>query len=506
MIAFAYARFSSDNQREESLDAQLRAIHEYAERNGITIVREYKDEAKSATTDRRPAFLLMFDELDEFKPDLLIVHKLDRFSRDRYDSAFYKRILKKAGCRLVSVLEPLDDSPESVILESVLEGMSEYYSRNLARETMKGLTENARNCKHTGGLPPLGFDVGEDKRLKVNKREAEIVRKIFDLYSKGKSYSYILDELKPYRTKAGKPFGKNSLNAILHNEKYVGVFVFGRQSRKFKNSHRSQEEPIRIEDGCPRIISDDIWNAAQERLKASRMNAANKAHREYLLSGKLICGKCGAAMCGQTRKNQKGIEYRFYGCGEKYRTHSCNAKNIPAKDVEERVVAALEDFVELTDEDIDVLYKKLTALSEKVPTEVKELRQELVDINEEISDIHDIERMSPKDGLMFVKRLKFLFSRKEEVEKRLAMMDIRRPIEKEDLKAFVQRLEKIKSLSEDRQKELIRLCIKKVVCKADTFETELCIPKVAGGRGTAYINIVLSVSRKSTQKKLTTMI
>jgi site-specific DNA recombinase len=130
MKAVAYARYSSDNQREESIDAQLRAIREYAEKENILIVHEYTDEARSATTDKRPAFQQMMADLKTARVGAVIVHKLDRFSRDRYDSAFYKREMKKAGVRLISVLERLDDSPESIILESVLEGMSEYYSRN----------------------------------------------------------------------------------------------------------------------------------------------------------------------------------------------------------------------------------------------------------------------------------------------------------------------------------------------------------------------------------------
>ena len=194
MKAFAYARFSSDQQREESIDAQLRAIREYADKNGIEIIREYTDEAKSATSDKRPAFQRMFEDLPLFRPDCVIVHKLDRFSRDRYDSAFYRRIIKKNGGRLVSVLEPLDDSPESIILESVLEGMAEYYSRNLARETLKGLKETALKCGHTGGTTPLGYDV-VNKKYEINPAEAETVRLIFSMYANGKSYDQMLGEL-----------------------------------------------------------------------------------------------------------------------------------------------------------------------------------------------------------------------------------------------------------------------------------------------------------------------
>ena len=143
--ACAYIRYSSDNQRDESLEAQIRAIKEFGYAKGYEIVKVYQDKAKSATTDRRPGFQQMIKDSAYDIFDVVIVHKLDRFSRDKYDSAQYKRKLKQNGVKLVSVTENLDDSPESVILESVIEGMAEYYSKNLAREVMKGKSEAKRS-------------------------------------------------------------------------------------------------------------------------------------------------------------------------------------------------------------------------------------------------------------------------------------------------------------------------------------------------------------------------
>ena len=143
----AYARFSSENQRDESIDAQLRAIRDYATRNGILLVGEYIDRAKSATSDQRPEFLKMIEDSASGDFNTVIVHKLDRFSRDRYDSAYYKRTLRKNGVQIISVLEHLDDSPESVLLESLIEGMSEYYSEYPRfRENIAVLPKAAYSC------------------------------------------------------------------------------------------------------------------------------------------------------------------------------------------------------------------------------------------------------------------------------------------------------------------------------------------------------------------------
>lgn len=135
----AYVRYSSDNQREESIDAQIRAITEYADINGYTITGTYADHAKSATIDKRPAFQQMIKDSNKHEFQYVIVHKLDRFSRDRYDSARYTAKLQKNEVVLISVLENIDGSPESVIMESILVGMAEYYSKNLVREVSKGM-------------------------------------------------------------------------------------------------------------------------------------------------------------------------------------------------------------------------------------------------------------------------------------------------------------------------------------------------------------------------------
>ena len=148
--AVLYARFSSDNQRDESIDAQLRAMTKFCQDNEVVMVGEYVDRAKSATTDDRPEFLRMISDAEQKNFNIVLVHKLDRFARNRFDSSNYRNKLKKQNVSLVSVLENLDDSPESIIMESLLDGMAEYYSKNLAREVRKGNNENALQCKNNG--------------------------------------------------------------------------------------------------------------------------------------------------------------------------------------------------------------------------------------------------------------------------------------------------------------------------------------------------------------------
>jgi len=355
--AAVYARFSSDNQRDESIDAQLRAINEYAKRNDIIIVAEYIDRAKSAMTDNRPEFLTMIKDSKKDLFDVVIVHKLDRFARNRSDSIGYRTELKRHGISLLSVLEYLDDeSPESIILESVLEAMAEYYSKNLAREVQKGMTENALKGLHTGGTGALGYNVDTDtKKYTINEKEAEAVRMIFRMYIEGDGYGVIADALNAqgYVTKAGKPFGKGSISSILRNERYTGVYIFNRMSSKNidgkRNSHlyKTEDEMVRIEDGMPQIISKEDYQLALKKMESrKKIRACNNAKEVYLLSRKVICGECGRVYTGN-RKNsgRKKTLHVTYACTGRKSRNGCENKEIRREYLETFVMEKLAEYL-----------------------------------------------------------------------------------------------------------------------------------------------------------------
>lgn len=398
-LAALYVRYSSDNQRDELIDAQIRAGEEYAERNNIKIVKIYADRAKSATSDKRPEFQQMIKDSALGLFNTVIVHKLDRFSRDKYDSAIYKRKLKANGIKLISIVENLDGSPESLILESVIEGMAQYYSANLAREVMKGMRETAYQCKHTGGQPPLGYDVDKEKKYIINEAEAEIVKKVFDMYVNGYSYAQIIDYLneRGCKTKMGNTFGKNSIYTILNNEKYSGVYVFNKSSKKDtfgkRNSHsyKDDSEIIRFDGGMPAIVSKETFKKAREMMMA-RKNApgANKAKEMYLLSGLIVCGECGSAMQGNRRKPNNKPMYVSYRCGSRMQKRNCNNKEIRKEYIEEFVLSELEKNI-LNEKAVPILVEKINqhiqsqVKNEKASIEV--ITKELNDVNKQISNI-----------------------------------------------------------------------------------------------------------------------
>lgn len=387
--AAIYARYSSDNQREESIEAQVRAIKEYCGREGIEVVATYVDEAKSATTDDRPEFLRMIKDSQAGLWSLVIVHKLDRFARNRYDSAFYKRELRRAGVRLVSITEQLDDSPESIILESVLEGMAEYYSRNLAREVMKGMKENAYQAKFCGGTPPLGYDVIDGKYV-INETEAQWVRLIFDMYTTSRTYKQIIDALneRGARTKRDRPFAKNSIHSILKNERYSGVYVFNKGTKKLHNIEK--EDVIRVEDGIPAIISREIWEKAQARLR-SRRQGANSAKRTFLLTGHVVCSKCGGAMTGNGYM-AKGKEYSYYRCAQKKRNFQCDMPDVAQDTLENLVLESLSQIVfneALMDRIANLVNEYAETQNQEQAEELSYLKQELEKAQNKINNLVD---------------------------------------------------------------------------------------------------------------------
>lgn len=376
------------------------------------IVRTYADRGKSATTDKRPEFQRMIKDSEQGLFDFVLVHKLDRFSRNKYDSALYKKKLKTNGVKVISVTENLDDSPESIILESVIEGMAEYYSKNLSREVMKGLNENAYQCKHNGGTPPLGYNVNEDKRYVINEKEAQAVKLIFQMYLNNYTSGNMIKKLNDlgYKTKRGSEWTKNSIASIVRNEKYTGVYIFNRSAKKDSSGHRNNHknkdisEIIRIEGGIPQIIDKETFERVQIKLKERKNSVSSTSKTSYLLAGIIKCS-CGSAMHGNrrraTRRTNSGLkekpEYVSYRCGCRKTKSSliCDTPEIRKEYLEEYVLAELERNI-FNDKVIDILAQKvnqhlnenkdhIARRKETAKNEIKELEVKIKNIINAVS-------------------------------------------------------------------------------------------------------------------------
>jgi site-specific DNA recombinase len=498
--AVAYARYSSDNQRQESIDAQMRAIREYCDRKKLLLTAAYTDEAKTGTNDKRKQFLQMIADSKEKKFDVVIVHKLDRFSRNRYDSAIYKRELRKNNVKVYSVLENLDGSPESVLLESVIEGVSEYYSKNLAREVKKGMRETAYQCKHTGGRPPFGYKVNPDtKKYEIEESEAGGVRLIFKAVIEGKGYKPIIQELnvRGYATRNGLSFGKNSIHEILRNEKYKGVYVFNRAAEKdingMRNNHQAKKdsEVIRIEGGMPAIISEKDFDAVAAIISSRKhMSDHSQAKEQYLLTGKIFCGECGKAYGGARkfsgRNKRKYVTYRCYNRDRTADT-ACHNSEIQRDRIEKFVLSEISKIVFSDNGAEEWLekYREYAARNDQnSQSSIADMEEESERIEEKIDGIMFSIAESGKVSKSLMALIEKLEVQKDEIDEQIEeaeklskVMDIT----VEDIRYHYEKARELFNSGELPEiRQLINLYLDKVVVYKERVEVMLRVLPVAG--------------------------
>ena len=373
MKGVIYARYSSDNQREESIEGQIRENTAYAEKHGITIVGHYIDRALSAKTDNRPEFQRMIKDSAKKNFDVVIVWKLDRFSRNRYDSAKYKAMLKKNNVRVLSATESISEGAEGIILESVLEGMAEYYSADLAEKVKRGMTENALKCKFNGSAIPFGYSVDEEKHYQLNPVTAPVVLEIFQKYADGMSIKDITDELNSRGLKTAKSadFNKNSMRHMFKNRIYIGEYKYS---------------DIVIPDGIPAIVPLELFDRVNERMqKNKRASAKNKASKPYILTTKLFCGDCKTMFVGDSAKKKDGTYYRYYKCAASKR-HECNMKAVRKDWIEDFVIDKLVKFI-FDDDAVNRIADDIITLLNKENVIIPALKSQLSEVRKAIDNI-----------------------------------------------------------------------------------------------------------------------
>lgn len=326
--AVVYARYSSHSQGEQSIEGQLAKAHEFAASHGYNIIHEYIDRAQSGRTDNRAEFQQMLKDTAKKNFTVIICWKVDRFGRNREEIAVNKIKCKKNGVRVEYVAENIPNTPEGVILESVMEGLAEYYSLQLSQNIRRGQKMSIEKCQALGKLP-LGYKANETKKYIIDEDTAPIVQMIFELYSKGQTapeIAKILNE-KGLRTRSGHLFKANSLLTILRNERYTGVYIMG---------------DYRVEGGIPQIISRELFEQVKDLMAKNRRAPANKWTRaDYILTDKLFCGHCGAPMVGECGTSQNGNRYNYYKCTHRKRGGDCSKKPVPKEWLEDFVLNAV---------------------------------------------------------------------------------------------------------------------------------------------------------------------
>lgn len=407
MNVVIYARFSSHSQTEQSIEGQLKVCYEYAKNNGYTVIGEYIDRAQSGTTDNRLEFQRMISDSDKHTFEGVLVYQLDRFARNRYDSAINKSKLKKNGVRVISAKENISDDPSGILVEGVLESMAEYYSAELSQKIHRGMAINAEKCLSNGSNPGLGFKVDSERRFYVDNDEAAIVREIYERYAAGETKAEIIRDLqrRKVKTSLGKEFSTNSLSRLLCNKRYIGVYLY-----------KGQETP----GGMPRILDDDLFYRVQALMNKNK-SAPARTHGEgeYLLTTKLFCGYCKEMMVGYGGTGKSGRQYHYYNC-KNAKKKKCRKKIVSKQYIEDKVVT--ECLKLLTDENIAFIAKMVAEECNKSPDNisVKALKKAIQESDAAIENLwRGIEQGQSVE--MLTERINKRKAEKAELEEQLAI-------------------------------------------------------------------------------------
>lgn len=411
--AVAYCRFSSDKQRDESIEAQKRAINLYAEQNNFTVLEYYEDKAQSAKNDKRTNFQRMVREMPNNNIGTILVHKMDRFSRNIMQFLEYEKKFIEMGVKIVYVAQP---EMNNKFVKMMYATMAEQFLDNLSSEVTKGMIINAEHSKRNGSIVPYGYKVeplrdaagnlllnkngSELHKVVIDPERAEAVKLIFQMTIDGHTRAKIIETLtqKGYRKISKKNFGKEftgtCLDKILRNERYTGEY-------DFHYNKGTRDKPIsatiRVTQEFPAIISKETFATAQKILQARKHRAPVNAAEEYLLTGKIFCGECKKPYNGM-RCKRHGKMYVYYKCDNqssykngRYQKNYCHNNSIQKSMIEQYVIDELKQIV-FNDAYIDQVYAEYDKYvkAQAINTSMVEtLKHKLQDIENSIANILD---------------------------------------------------------------------------------------------------------------------
>ena len=476
MNVVIYARFSSHSQTEQSIEGQLNVCHEYARSHGFNVINEYIDRAQSGTSDNRSNFQRMINDSVHHAFQGVLVYQLDRFARNRYDSAIYKARLKKNGVRVMSAKENIADDASGILVEGVLESMAEYYSVELSQKILRGMKINAEKCLSNGSNPGLGFKVDKDRQFYVDPKEAAIVREVFERYSQGETATDIIDDLndRNIRTSRGNPFNKNSLHRMFRNKRYIGIYTY---------------KDTEIVGGMPRIIDDGLFYRVQDILERNKVAPARtRGKNEYLLTTKLFCGHCGEMMTGYTGTSKQGTRYHYYICNGR-KAKRCSKKMISKSTIEESVINICLGL--LTEEKIEIISDRVLIASNRSDeiASIKRLKSAIADADHAIENLWRALEYG-QSVEMITERIRIRKQEKEELEKQLAKEELKfQGFDYSQIRAYLYHIKNLPGDDMEKKRALINIFINRIYLYDDHYTLILN----GGNRGVELENIPLEV-------------
>ena len=454
-----YARYSSNNQTEQSIEGQIRVCREYAQRNNLAVAGTYIDRATTGTNDNREQFQKMLKDSDKKSFDYVLVYKLDRFSRNKYEMAIHRKHLKDNGVKILSAKENIPETPEGVLLESLLEGMNQYYSEELSQKTKRGLRETRIKGNYMGGPINYGYKIvhettGEQTAAKVavNEAEAPILLHIFEAYAAGNRIPDIVRELDDKGVKnRGNPFTVNSIYFMLQQEKYTGVYNFNGET--FTHIY-------------PAIIPKELFQIVRKRIDKNK-TGKHVIGVDYILMGKCFCGYCGRQLRSAAGTTTDGTILRYYRCPYSKKDVNCHNKSVRKEVLEEIVTNVLAE--ELTKPDnLKFLIGKVFELycENQDGSDLHRYEKELADTNKAIKNI----LAAIEEGIFTPstkQRLAELEEKKERIEQTITIESAREKnmLTKEDIERYITDAIKLSA------KQMVELLVERI----DVFADKICI-------------------------------
>ena len=447
-----YARFSSHNQREESIEQQVAECKAFAALSGISVVGVYSDSAKTGRTDRRPQFQKLQREAAKGEFDYIIAYKSNRIARNILNALMFENEMEKFGIKVVYAKEEFGNNAAGRFALRTMMNVNHFFSENMAEDIKRNQADNALNCR-ANGPAPYGYKTGEDGKFAIDESTASVVREIYNRIANGEKFVEIGEDLnrRGIKTKNGNEWGKSSFFTILHNERYTGVYIFN---------------DVRIEGGMPIIIERGLFDKVQKMLKSKKNPQGRKREDDgiYLLTGKLFCGKCKSHMIGMSGTSKSGNSHYYYICNEKRSKGNCDKKAVRRDYIESEVARAIREYI-LQPSVMEWIVSQVLDYqnSNEKQIEISNLQERQREVKKSIANV----MLAIDQGIITAstkEHLQELESEKAQLEARIlvAQGEAGKAVTRESLLAYLDHFKAANIENKDCQKELFDAFVKAV--------------------------------------------
>lgn len=453
-----YARYSSNNQREASIEQQVEWCTSLAERYELKLIDTYADKALSGRSDNRPSFQRMMRDAKQGKFDYVLAWKSSRMGRNMLEAMINDAALREQGVTTIYVEEDFEDNAAGRFALRNMMNVNQFYSEALAEDVKRGMVDNAKKCMVNGKLS-YGFRKGVDGRFEIIPEEAKIIQEIFYRVLDGWQQSDIITDLnnRGIRTHTNGEWQRSSFATLLRNEQYIGVY-----------SHSG----VRIKDGIPAIIDRETFEEVQTILTTKKNPRGRRRNVEdYMLTGKLFCGLCGEPMVGICGTSKTGARHYYYLCQGKHHQSGCRKKNERKERVEQAVIDAVKQII-MDDETIDWLVAGYQEFMDTMrgQSAVKAMEKELAETEKGIENLMRAIEMgiiteTTKARMMELEEKKKDLAARIRIESRMLM-----DLDPDQLRFSIERFRDKNINDRAYQKELINTFVKAIYVYDDRLK------------------------------------